>query len=448
MNKLLCSFIALSLVSGASAQQAESYKKRPTLVFNGSLNDFTTAARIKSSSLASVLNNNDWTRAADMTPVLGVRYLQGLSEHVDANVRLDMSFLNYPFTNRPAISQDRALFQADAGVNVKLLSDRYIFTPYLHAGVGAQMYSAAWFGAYAPLGGGLQFNLGKGNTFVFSDFQYRVGLTDGVANHFNYSLGVGTPIVAKKEKPLIAPPPPPPPAPVDTDKDGIVDSLDKCPTVAGIAKYKGCPIPDTDKDGINDENDKCPTVAGVAKYDGCPVPDTDKDGINDEEDKCPTVAGLARYKGCPIPDTDGDGINDEEDKCPTVAGVASNNGCPDVAPVLNNIAKSIYFTTGTARFAVPKRAQSKLDSVVILLQQYPNLTLDIEGHTDNTGSAKVNKALSQKRADAIVKAITTKGIAADRLKATGYGSEKPVASNKTAKGRGLNRRTEIIGKFN
>ncbi|TAE59374.1 MAG: hypothetical protein EAY68_10880, partial [Bacteroidetes bacterium] len=103
MNKLLCSFIALSLVSGAYAQQSESYKKRPTLVFNGSLNDFTTAARIKNSSLAGVLNNNDWTRAADMTPVIGVRYLQGLSEHVDANVRLDMSFLNYPFTNRPAI---------------------------------------------------------------------------------------------------------------------------------------------------------------------------------------------------------------------------------------------------------------------------------------------------------------------------------------------------------
>ena len=47
-----------------------------------------------------------------------------------------------------------------------------------------------------------------------------------------------------------------------------------------------------------------------------PIPDTDKDGINDEEDKCPTVAGLARYQGCPLVDTDGDGVPDEEDKCP------------------------------------------------------------------------------------------------------------------------------------
>ena len=49
----------------------------------------------------------------------------------------------------------------------------------------------------------------------------------------------------------LAAPPPPPPIP-DTDGDGILDNVDKCPTVAGIAKYQGCPIPDTDKDGIDD----------------------------------------------------------------------------------------------------------------------------------------------------------------------------------------------------
>ena len=60
------------------------------------------------------------------------------------------------------------------------------------------------------------------------------------------------------------------------------------------------------------------------------VKDTDKDGINDENDKCPTVPGLERYQGCPIPDTDGDGLNDEEDKCPQVAGRAADYGCPAV----------------------------------------------------------------------------------------------------------------------
>jgi hypothetical protein len=70
----------------------------------------------------------------------------------------------------------------------------------------------------------------------------------------------------------------------DTDKDGVYDDVDKCPTIYGLPRYEGCPIPDTDGDGINDEEDSCKTVPGVARYHGCPIPDTDKDGVNDEED--------------------------------------------------------------------------------------------------------------------------------------------------------------------
>ncbi|MFT4024709.1 MAG: outer membrane beta-barrel protein, partial [Flavihumibacter sp.] len=100
--------------------------------------------------------------------------------------------------------------------------------------------------------------------------------------------------------PPLPPLPPPPPAPADRDHDGVVDSLDACPDVAGLAALNGCP--DKDGDGITDAADKCPDVPGLAKYEGCPIPDTDKDGINDEQDKCPTEAGVAKYQGCPIPD--------------------------------------------------------------------------------------------------------------------------------------------------
>jgi len=83
-----------------------------------------------------------------------------------------------------------------------------------------------------------------------------------------------------------------------------------------------------------------------------------------------------------------------------------------------------------------------------MLNKYPTLKVDIEGHTDNTGSAKLNKALSQKRADAIKKFFLSKGIAADRVTATGFGSEKPVADNKTSKGRQDNRRVEMLPRWN
>ena len=67
---------------------------------------------------------------------------------------------------------------------------------------------------------------------------------------------------------------------------------------------------------------------GLARYQSCPIPDTDKDGINDEDDKCPTIPGLARYQGCPPTDTDNDGVPDEDDKCPTSPVRKENNGRP------------------------------------------------------------------------------------------------------------------------
>ena len=69
--------------------------------------------------------------------------------------------------------------------------------------------------------------------------------------------------------------------------------------------------------------------------------------------------------------------------------------------------------------------------------------IEVEGHTDNVGKAEVNKKLSQKRADAVKDYLIKKGIEADRLSAIGYGSEQPIADNKTKEGRAQNRRVEF-----
>jgi outer membrane protein OmpA-like peptidoglycan-associated protein len=293
-----------------------------------------------------------------------------------------------------------------------------------------------YYGAYIPLGVGLNINFfNEGRLFINST--YRVPITTGTSNyHFMYAFGVSGRLTKKKE-PKVIPPPPPPPPPKDSDNDGINDDNDKCPTVAGVAKYQGCPVPDTDKDGINDDNDKCPTVAGLAKYEGCPVPDTDKDGINDEEDKCPNQAGVARYQGCPVPDADGDGVNDEEDKCPKVAGPADNFGCP----VIGIKSYEIVFKTGSAILLA--KGKPILDTVVAYLKRNPDVEVTIDGNTDNTGSDKVNNPLSLKRAEATKKYLVSKEINADRLVTAGFGSTQPVADNKTAEGRKKNRRIEI-----
>jgi outer membrane protein OmpA-like peptidoglycan-associated protein len=224
----------------------------------------------------------------------------------------------------------------------------------------------------------------------------------------------------------------------DTDSDGINDEEDKCPTVAGLAKYQGCPIPDRDKDGINDEEDKCPDVPGLPKYQGCPIPDTDKDGVNDEEDKCPQVPGLAKYQGCPIPDTDGDGINDEEDRCPTIPGTAENGGCP----AINFKATNVQFVSGSA--TLTSGAKNELNKLVkILNEDYPDIKLSIAGHTDNTGKPDKNQALSVARAESVKTYLTGKGVNESRLTASGFGQDQPIADNTTTSGKAKNRRVEF-----
>ncbi|HEU4791963.1 MAG TPA: thrombospondin type 3 repeat-containing protein [Flavobacterium sp.] len=231
----------------------------------------------------------------------------------------------------------------------------------------------------------------------------------------------------------------------DTDADGIEDSKDKCPTVAGPAEFNGCP--DTDGDGVADPDDACPSVAGLKQFQGCP--DTDGDGVTDASDKCPTEAGPASNGGCPEKDADKDGVLDKDDACPSVAGPASNKGCPEVTEqVLQELkvqARAVYFVTGKAILETADKGATdgRLEAIKEILKNYPNAKFSIEGHTDNTGSAKVNQKLSEARAKVVMDKLIEKGVNPANLTSAGFGSSKPVATNKTKAGRALNRRTEI-----
>jgi outer membrane protein OmpA-like peptidoglycan-associated protein len=313
--------------------------------------------------------------------------------------------------------------------------------PYLSASIGVGKFRSNYM-AYAPVGAGIQIKVNNGS-FVNILSTFRAEMSALTKTHFNHGVSYSMPLKLKEKKPVVLPPPPPP---ADTDNDGVIDADDKCPTVAGLAKYAGCPIPDTDKDGVNDEQDKCPTVAGLAKYAGCPIPDTDKDGINDEQDKCPTVAGLSRYNGCPIPDTDKDGVNDEVDACPTEAGISANHGCPDVQPILTQAASNLKFAIGKSYLSVKQLAN--LDAVVAVLAKYSNVSLAIGGHTDNTGAEKLNAKLSINRASVVAKYLIKKGVDTKRITTSGFGFANPAADNKSKEGRAQNRRSELTAVYN
>ncbi len=441
MKRIILSTAAFFVMAFSFAQTSSPSPRDPSLGFGFFLKDFVTPVNIHSTSFSSVLSNHNYGKLSDMSLGVDIHYYQGLTSHLDVKGALGGCFTKYGATPNNLATTEQFAVDLNAQLNLKLFTDKVFFNPYLTGGVGISDFNMSNFYESVNTGAGFEFNIGKG-TFFYIQTVYDFEINHQILNNLNYSIGYAAPIFkkTKPEKVVVAPPPPPIPE-VDTDGDGIPDSKDKCPTVAGVAKYNGCPIPDTDGDGINDEEDKCPTVPGVARYHGCPVPDTDGDGINDEEDSCITVPGIAKYHGCPIPDTDGDGINDEEDKCPTVPGTKENSGCPEIQKKINELAKSVYFNTGTA--TISSKALQPLDEVIVILKANPTAKLSIEGHTDNTGSEEINKKLSQKRADAIASYLTKKGIDAARLTAKGYGSAKPVVDNNTAAGKAQNRRVEL-----
>lgn len=438
MKKILSAVIALYLFApAAKAQDTET--RPPAIGVSFFVNDFITPDRIRTTSLTSVISERRFAKIREMAPGLAVTYFKGLKPHIDVAASLGGSFLRYPMPGKN-FADNSLLLEANATVNLKMTTEKYWVQPYLIAGLGAHKYRG-YYGAFLPAGLGLKVNL-LDEAHFFMTSTYRVPVTTETGNyHLQHSIGFAGRLGKKPEPKVIEPPRPP----ADTDADGIIDSLDKCPLVKGVEKYNGCPVPDTDKDGINDEEDKCPTVPGLARYKGCPIPDTDKDGINDEEDKCPTVPGVARYQGCPVPDGDGDGVNDEEDKCPAIAGSKDNFGCPVIAEAVkekvNTAAANILFQTGSAKLQT--KSFKGLNEVAQIMKDNPGMSLSIDGHTDNVGNDDKNMALSQSRADAVKTYLVSKGVDAGRITATGYGETKPVADNKTAAGRQKNRRSEL-----
>ncbi|MBE2231263.1 MAG: thrombospondin type 3 repeat-containing protein, partial [Chitinophagaceae bacterium] len=253
MKKILSALFALYLLVPAARAQDDEIRPK-ALGVSFFLNDFVTADRIRTTSLTSVISNRQFAKIQEMSPGIAITYFQGLRPRLDVAASLGGSFLRYPMPNK-SFADNSLLLEASALLNFKMTTEKYWVQPYIIAGVGAHKYKN-YYGAFLPTGLGLKVNLlDEAHFYVTS--QYRVPVTTETANyHFQHSVGLAGRLGKKKEPVVIEPPRPP----ADTDGDGIIDSLDKCPTQKGIEKYKGCPIPDTDKDGINDEEDKCPTV--------------------------------------------------------------------------------------------------------------------------------------------------------------------------------------------
>ena len=397
MKRIKISLASLALIATVGSVQAQDENNKWAIGFGVNTVDVRTPH-----DFGPFLK--DWGGPKDLnilpavTKLSVARYLgAGFSLELDGSINKIKKGFN-------AVEEDESFWGANLQAKYALrrlfTTESGWFDPYLKLGGGYTGYK----GTFSDKDGGAKLLAGGGINFWFTEHLglnlqtgYHHGFQKDGTDYFQHSAGIVIKFGAK-----------------DTDKDGIVDKLDECPEVAGLKEFNGCP-------------------------------DTDNDGIADKDDKCPDVAGPAENGGCPWPDTDGDGVLDKDDLCPNEAGPASNNGCPepndDDQKRLNQYAKTILFDTGKA--SIKFESAEILSQIINVLKKFPKSRFRIEGHTDSTGKKAKNITLSQNRADAVKIYLIQGGIASDRLESVGYGPEKPIASNKTKKGRELNRRVEI-----
>lgn len=322
---------------------------------------------------------------------IALSYLKGFTPRTDLNINLAASFLSFPGLGHQT-GNKQLLLEADASLREKLFPGRRLFNPFLQAGFGLSRFTS-YYGVYIPVGVGLQVTL-PGEAFLLFHAQYRAPLTSTQAGHFYSSIGIAGIIGKKKNR--------------TSKKDAVLPVRH----ISGPLSGK-----DSDGDGIVDSLDACPLKAGVQSYHGCPVPDRDKDGVNDDMDKCPDLPGDKANGGCPLIQK-------------------------DLREKVQLAAKNVFFETDSSRLLPP--SNKALDEVASILRQHPLLHLDIEGHTDNTGTPEKNQTLSQRRAASVLEYLSVRaGIQKDRLSAAGYGSTRPVADNDSPEGRGFNRRVEF-----
>lgn len=253
----------------------------------------------------------------------------------------------------------------------------------------------------------------------------------------------------------------------DTDADGLSDA-------AEVREYKTDPLKqDSDGDGLNDGDE-------VMKYNTDPLKvDTDTDGLSDGDEVLKDATnplkgdtdgdGLSdseevrAYKTDPLKadtdgdrlrdadeakkngtnplkaDTDGGGLNDGTEMARGLNPLDPEDDVPKIGKPM--ILEGVGFKTGSADLT-PESAVT-LNNVYQTLVDFPEMEVEISGHTDITGSRNLNMNLSAARANSVKEYLVSRGVDAKRIRTVGYGPDRPAAPNNSSDGRAKNRRIEF-----
>ena len=256
---------------------------------------------------------------------------------------------------------------------------------------------------------------------------------------------------------------------LDNDGDGLPDLYDQCPNdpedFNNFEDKDGCPDAerDVDRDGIIDREDDCPNQPEDRDQyndaDGCPDPDNDGDGLEDRVDRCPNepedIDDFEDSDGCPDPDNDQDTVPDVRDRCPSIPedldGDADQDGCPEQSSQTVTdqgerleIKGKVFFDVNEA--TIKPESHQLLLEIATFLNQRPDISLiEVQGHTDRRGRRSYNLDLSTRRAAAVRSFLIKEGfVEAQRLQSKGYGPDQPLELGDAPSVHAKNRRVEFV----
>lgn len=277
----------------------------------------------------------------------------------------------------------------------------------------------------------------------------------------------------------------------DMDEDGVADHVDLCPDEFGTKSNQGCPVnlkakndslqnimDRMEKNGVNiyfvypEDGIGVPQVYSIGKeYKSMPY-DNDGDGIANNIDRCPNLFGdVANYgcptgdalnaridsnnvslgtpvtiqAGCPL-DKDCDGITDSLDQCPESPGAIRYNGCPIevLEPHWRNDLKMDPVHFMTADYSLTDFSRDRVDALIKVLYQNPELYVWLMGFTDPRGSEEFNAMLSAKRLKTIQDYMVSQGISDERIYTIPLGESLPVITLDSADPLMHSRRVEFF----
>lgn len=185
---LCCLFGGAFAVSAQSDNDAPAAIRPANIGFGFNFYDFTTAQRIRQNSLSSTINNDQLAEISDMAPGLSIVYAKGLRPQIDFAASLGIGSGRVFLQNKPNQVRNTSFASADVAVQLKLLPERFVFLPYVSAGIGATV-TEGFYGATMPLGVGMRFRISDG-TSIGLQSQYRVAVTETAGYHFQHGLTI------------------------------------------------------------------------------------------------------------------------------------------------------------------------------------------------------------------------------------------------------------------